>query len=157
MSDAGDVRRVLLAITETSPLERLWQSLTEHVASAEAEVVAVMMTDDRWRRAASLPFTREISRFSGTQAAFTEDRALKVGLHAAQRAQQRLEQLAAAAKLQLVFQVLADDEDLEFRSLVSVECDVLIAPSALERKPVFAELARLHRQVVLVEVDDEAW
>ena len=56
-----------------------------------------------------------------------------------------------------MFQVLADDEDLELRSLVSVECDVLIAPSALERKPVFAELARLHRQVVLVEVDDEAW
>lgn len=157
MSDAGDVRRVLLAITETSPLERLWQSLTEHVASAEAEVVVVMMTDDRWRRAASLPFTREISRFSGNQAAFTEDRAQKVGQHAAQRAQKQLQQLAAAAKLRLVFQVLTDDEEVQVRSLVSVACDVLIAPSALGRKPLFAELMRQHREVVLVEVDDEAW
>lgn len=155
MNEVGDVRRILLALTETSPLERLWESLTEHIPDRDAEVIAVFVKDDSWRRAASLPFTREISRFSGAQAKFTKARAQQVDLHAVVKARQRLEQLAAATKLRLAFRTLADAEDAQARNLVSVECDVLIAPSALEGKPLFVELARRKRSVILVEADDE--
>ncbi len=149
-----DIRRVLLAVTETSPLERLWESLTEHVADTRVEVIAVFVRDDAWRRAASLPFTREISRISGLQAAFTRNRAREVGLHAADRVRRQLEQLAGATKLQLVFETLPEDDETQIHSLVTVECDVLIAPSGLEGQPLFVELARRYERVVVVEVED---
>lgn len=156
MTETRRVRRVLLALTETSPLERLWQSLTEHIPENGVEVVAVFVVDDARRRAASLPFTREISRFGGAQVKFTKARARQVDLHAVLDARQRLEQLAAATKLEVAFRTLADEEPAQVRNLADEECDILIAPSALEGRPLVIELARRQRSVILVEVDDEA-
>ena len=155
MSEDGANLRVLLAITETSPLERLWQSLVDQIGGASAEVVTLLVSDDSWRRAASLPFTKEFSRISGMQAAFTHHRARQILKDAAGRAQRRLESLAADAQLDIVFEVLSEDEAAQVKTIVSVRRDILIAPAALEDKPLFAELARQHRQVVLVEVDND--
>ena len=149
-----DTRRVLLAVTETSPLERLWKSLTEHVSDDDAEVVAVFVRDDSWHRAASLPFTREISRVSGVQAAFTTHRAREVGRHAAEKVRQQLERLAGGTKLRLAFEILGEDDETQVHGLVAVQYDVLIAPSVLEGQPVFVELARRYEKVVVVEVED---
>ena len=155
MNERHDLLRILLAVTETSPVERLWQSLVDHVAGAQAEVVTVIVSDNAWRRAASLPFTREISRISGLPAAFTHHRAEQVHADAEGRARQRLESLAADAEVELEFEVVSEDEDSPVGTLVAVERDILIAPSILEGKPLFAKLARVHRRVVLVEVDGE--
>ena len=155
MSEPGGQLRVLLAVTESSPLDRLWQSLVEHVADASAEVVTVLVSDDSWRRAASLPFTREISRLSGSPAAFTHRRAEEIRAAAAGQARRRLERLAEESKFELVFEVLSEDEDPRVATLVTVTRDILIAPAALEAKPLFAKLARRHRRIVLVEVDND--
>ncbi len=155
MNEGRDLLRILLAVTETSPVERLWQSLIDQVADAHAEVVTIIVSDDSWRRAASLPFTREISRISGVQAAFTRHRAEQVSADAAGRARQRLENLARDSKLELEFEVVSEDEDARIGTVVTVERDILIAPSVLEGKPLFTKLARLHRRVVLVEADDD--
>lgn len=155
MADAGNVRRVMLAVTETSPLEKLWQSLVEQVAGARAEVVTVFVSDDTWYRVASLPFTVEISRVSGTRMAFTRQRAEQLGEDAAGRVRQRLEQLAAGTDLHLIFEMLSSTESAQLRRLAEFERDLLIAPSALEGLPVLAALAHGHRQVVLVEVGDQ--
>ena len=37
---------------------------------------------------------------------------------------------------------------------VRVEQDLLIAPSALEDRPVFIELARLNRKILLVDIEE---
>lgn len=154
MNEGRDLLRILLAVTESSPVERLWQSLVEQVGGAHAEVVTVIVSDDSWRRAASLPFTREHSRISGSHADFTHHRAEQVRADAAGRARERLESLAADSNVELEFEVVSE-EDSRVATLVTVERDILIAPSALEGKPLFTKLARLHRRVVLVEVDSE--
>ncbi len=146
---------VLLAVTETSPVEKLWASLVERVAGAPADVVTLFVCDESWHRAASLPFTCEISRVSGTQMAFTRWRAEQIGRDAAGRVRQRLEQLAAGTELRLIFEFLGAAEAGQVSRLVQVERDLLIAPSALEGQPLFAELAPRHRQVLLVQIEDQ--
>ncbi len=155
MADTGQVQRVMLAVTETSPLEKLWQSLVEQLAGARAEVVTVFVSDDTWHRVASLPFTVEISRISGTRVAFTRRRADQLGEDAAGRVRQRLEQLAAGTDLHLVFEMLLSTESAQVRRLADVERDLLIAPSILEGLPLLAELAHGHRRVLLVEAEDQ--
>ncbi len=155
MNEGRDLLRILLAVTETSPVERLWQSLIDQVADARAEVVTIIVSDDSWRRAASLPFTREISRNSGVQAAFTPHRAEQVSADATGRAREQLESLARDSQLELEFEVVSEDEDARVATVVTVERDILIAPSVLEGKPLFTKLARLHRRVVLVEADND--
>ena len=156
MTDVADIRRVMLAVTETSPLEKLWQSLVENLAGSRAEVVTVFVRDDTWHRVATLPFTVEISRISGARVAFTQQRAEQLGEDAAGRVRQRLEQLAAGTGLQPVFEVLKATEAGELRRLVEVECDLLIAPSVLRDFPLLSELVRRHRQVLLVEAEEQS-
>ena len=155
MTEDRDLLRVLLAVTETSPVERLWQSLVDQVADAPAEVVSLIVSDGSWRRAASLPFTFEFSRISGVPAAFTHHRAEQVRADAAGRTRQRLESLAAESRVKLAIEELLDDDDSRVGTLITVERDILIAPSALEGKPLLAKLAPVHRRVVLVEVDND--
>ncbi len=152
-NEPGNTRRVLLVVTETSPVDKLWHVVLDHLADAEAEVVAVFVSDDRWHRAASLPFTREISRLSGGSEVFTARRANQVVGDRVERVQQRIRQLAEDRQLQLVFEILHVQEPYRIREFVRIEHDVLIAPSVLQSWPEFADLARPERRVVLV--DDE--
>lgn len=156
MTDVDQVRKVMLAVTETSPLEKLWESLVENLAGSHAEVVTVFVRDDTWHRVATLPFTVEISRISGASVAFTQQRAEQLGEDAAGRMRQRLEQLAAESGLQPVFEVLTTTAVGEARRLVEIECDLLIAPSLLKDLPLLSELAGRHRQVLLVEVEEQS-
>jgi hypothetical protein len=155
MTDVDNIRRIMLAVTEASPLDKLWQSLVEQVAGAQAEVVTVFVTDDTWHRVASLPFAVEISRISGARAAFTRRRAEQLGEDAAGRARQRLEQLAAEAGLRLVFEIMTTTETGQIQKLVEIKRDLLIAPSVLEELPLFTKLAGGPGKVLLVEVDDQ--
>ena len=155
-SERGSPRRALLVVTETSPVEKLWHALLEDLADAQAEVVAVFVSDDRWTRAASLPFTREISRLSGGSEVFTTRRAEQVVGDMVERVQQRIRQLAEDRQMQLVFEILHVQEPQRIREFVRIEHDVLIAPSMLQFWPDFAELARPERRVVLVDDEEPA-
>lgn len=154
MQNEGNSRpRALLVVTETSPVDKLWHALLEHLADAQAEVIAVFVSDDRWSRAASLPFTREISRLSGGSEVFTARRARQVVGDRVERVHQQIRQLAEDRQMQLVFEILHVQEPYWIQEFVRIEHDVLIAPSVLQRWPDFADLARPERRVVLV--DDE--
>ena len=153
-AEQGSKRRVLLVVTETSPVEKLWRALLDDLADAQAEVVAVFVSDDRWIRAASLPFTREISRLSGGSEVFTARRAEQVFGDMVKRVQQRIRQLAAERQLQLVFEILNAQEPNRIREFVRIEHDLLVAPSVLQYWPDFADLARPERRVVFVN-DEE--
>lgn len=155
-SEPGSPRRALLVVTETSPVDKLWRALLEDLADAQAEVVAVYVSDDRWTRAASLPFTREISRLSGGSEVFTARRAEQVVGDMVERVQQRIRQLAEDRQMRLVFEILHVQEPQRIREFVRIEHDVLIAPSILQYWPDFASLARPERRVVLVDDEEPA-
>jgi hypothetical protein len=146
----------MLAVTETSSLHDLWRATLEQLAGEHAELVTVFIRDDRWRRAASLPFTEEISRASGGSMNFTLQRAEEVDREAAIRTQGRLQQLATDAEIQLAFEILAEHEATRIHELVSSETDLLIAPSFFKGQPIYTELARLKCRILLVDTRDVA-
>lgn len=153
-SNTNDLRRILLAVTETSPLARLWPVVAEHFVDTRGELITIFISDNRWHRAASLPFTREISRIGRTNVKFTPSRAEQIDKDVVDRTRLQLQRLAEEAKLQFVFEVLRDHQTSQLHELVSVEHDILIIPSHLRDWPVYAEFARLNCQVLLVDTED---
>jgi len=152
----SNTRRVMLALNETSSLHDLWRAAMEDLAREHAELITVFISDDRWRRAASLPFTKEVSRASGSSMNFTPQRAEEVDRDAVKRTQGRLERLAMDSETQLVFEILAEQEATRIHEFVRSESDLLIAPSFFKGRPIYAELARLKCRILLVDAKDVA-
>jgi len=153
-SNTNDLRRILLAVTETSPLTRLWRVVAEHLVGAHGELITLFISDDRWHRAASLPFTREISRIGRRNVEFTSKRAEQIDRDVVDRTRLQLQRLADEAELRFVFEVLREHQTTELHKLVSVQHDVLIVPSYLRGSPVYTEFARLNCQILLVDTED---
>lgn len=151
----SEFRRIMLAITESSSLNELWSAVEKHLANEPAELITLFFTDDRWHRAASLPFTREIARLGGGSADFTPQRADQVGEDAVQRARARLQQLAERAKIKLAFEMLKEHELTRLQEFVTSESDVLIAPAIFKGQPLYAELTRLKCRILLIDADKE--
>ena len=152
MKRRNDGRRVLIAMTETSPVAELWQTALEQIAELEAaEVVAVFVSDDRWRRAASLSFTREISRASGASVDFTHRRAELVDSETVRRKQRQIRRLAAESNLSPAFEILSEFDAARIEELIGVGENLLIAPALIRLRPIYAELNRLKCQVIFVE------
>ena len=120
--------RVVIAITESSPLEALWRAAMKLMSESPAELMALFVDDERWRRAASLPFTCEVSRIGGAVADFTVQRAEQVNKEAIARMQHRIEQLASNADLSLGFEVLPESDQKRINELVGSDQNILIAP-----------------------------
>lgn len=157
MSRKNSQRRVLIAVTETSPVAELWQAAVEQVNHLQAtEVVAVFVSDDRWRRAASLPFTREVSRASGASVDFTRQRAEQVDDDTVRRKRRQIRRLAAESNLSAAFETLSEFDTLRIEELVGAGENLLIAPSLLRLRPIYAELARLECRIVFVETAERA-
>lgn len=152
--NTNDLPRILLAVTETSPLPTLWRAVVEHLPDSHVELVTLFISDDRWHRAASLPFTQEISRISRSVANFTPKRAEQVNKDVVERTRRKLQRLADESEIQFAFEVLSEHQAAQVRDLVIVEQDVLIVPSNLRNRPVFAELARLNCRILLVDTED---
>jgi hypothetical protein len=147
--------RVVIAVTETSPLSALWQAAMNLMSETPAELVALFVDDDRWRRAASLPFTREISRVSGATADFTVQRAEQLNREAITQTRIRVEKLASKADLALAFEVLPESDQDRIKELVGADQNVLIAPSFIRTRPIYAHLSRLDCQILLIEAARE--
>ena len=154
MNRQEDKRRILLLLTEQSPLQRLWQVVEEHLAGANNEVVALFISDERWHRAASLPFTREFSRLSGTHRNFTAQRATELDQDIFGQIQARLRELTTRAEPQPTFEVLAEREISRIGNYVRVKMDLLVAPADLKNREVFGELTLLSCQMLFVESEE---
>ena len=143
--------RVIIAVTELAPVQPLWREALQHLQESRAELLALFLADDQWHRAASLPFTREISRLSGTDVDFTSKRASEVHKEAVERAQRQLQQLASDANRKLVFEVLPESNQNKVREIATETRTVLIVPSELADRPIFAELQESGCRVVLIK------
>lgn len=155
MSKRNDMRRVLLAVTEATPLAEVWRATVELLEGAPAELIAMLVTDDRWRRAASLSFTREISRVGGASADFTRERAEQVDKEALAAIRRQIQQLAADSELRLVFDVLSEHDPTGIDRLMEFADLVLVAPSHITSRPIYSEFTRLNCQILLIEAPEE--
>lgn len=153
MSKSEERLRVLIAVTETCSLTELWRTVTQTVNGSRAEVVALFLHDERWHRAASLPFTREISRVGGTAADFTAQRAEQILADTVSRLQRQMQQLAAEANLPVAFEVLPESDQARLKTVIGKDENkcVLIAPSVLTHHPLLAGLIQSNLRVVIVE------
>ena len=145
------VDRVVIAITELAPLRQMWGEALQFLAESQAELHALFVETEQWHRAASLPFTREISRVSGTHADFTLQRAIQVHKAAVARAQQQLQQLAAESDKELAFEVLSESDQERIRELVADGQCIVIATALLADQPVIKELQELGCRIVLIK------
>jgi hypothetical protein len=155
MSTNRETTRIAIAVTESSPVKQLWRAALRYLSNSEAELTALFVADDRWHRAASLPFTCEISRIGGAIANFTAQRAEQVSNEAATRAQRRMEELASEAGLALGFEVLSESDQERVRELVAGAQNILIAPSFMASRSIFAQFEKLDCRIVLIEATEE--
>ena len=143
--------RVLIALLESTPVDQLWKAALDHMSRRQSEVIALFFAEDHWHRAASLSFTREISRLGGGNVDFTVQRARQLHEASIEAARQVVDRLAADARLPLAFEVMGESEREKIRKLASGADVVLIAPSVIIHRPLFAELRQLDCQIELVD------
>jgi hypothetical protein len=132
----------------------LWRIAKEHLADPKDQLITYMVHDDRWRRAASLPFTREVSRISGHHSDFTQWRAARIDNEIAERLACQLQALAREAERQLVFQVLLEHEAGDVLHQLGATADLLIVSAELKQRPVYAELAQLRCEKLFIDSDE---
>ena len=153
MSRSDDKLRILIAITGQSPVDALWRAALRRLDRERRELTAVFLSEDHLRRAASLPFTREISRVSGTTVEFTLQRAIQVHDDEIRRVRDMVNKLASDAKLTPGFEVLTGSDFKRARELFEGTGNLLIAPTIIRRRPIFAEFEKLGCRIELVEED----
>lgn len=155
MNRNSERTRIAIAVTESSPMKELWRAALQHLSDPQAELTALFVADDRWHRAASLPFTLEISRIGGAVAKFTAIRAEQVSQEAATRARQLMLELASEAGLALAFEILPESDQERIRELVAGARNVLIAPAYIASRPIYAQFKKLDCRIVLIEAKEE--
>jgi hypothetical protein len=151
MSGSKQARRVVIALTETSPVAELWEAALRARSDLGEELTVIFLHDERWHRAASLPFTREVPMAGGADRDFTLQRAEQLLNEAATNLRNTIEKLASSAGLSVAFQTISEQDQEQARSLLAGEISVLVGPSALAEHPILVELRRLDRRLVLVE------
>lgn len=148
-------RRVVIAVTESCPVSALWREAMSLMSETPTDLMALFVDDQRWHRAASLSFTREISRLSGAVAEFTTQRAEELNREAIKRVQQQIEKLAAEAKLALTFEVLPESDQKRIKALLGAGHNVLVAPSFIRTRPIYAHFTRCKCRIMLIEAAEE--
>ena len=147
--------RVVMAVTETTPVARLWETALRLLQEAPAELATLYVQDDRWHRVASLPFTREILRSGGVAVEFTQQRAEQVGRERAARVQELVRKLAAESNLKPAFEVLSESDAERLREFIGSYENILVAPSFISTRPIFAMLSEMNCRIELVEAEEE--
>ena len=146
--------RIVIAVTEASPVLELWRAAMRVIEEAPGDVLTLYFEDDKWRRAASLPFTREISR-TGAVTDFSVRRAEEIHREAIARVRRIIARLAEEAEIRSDFEVLRESDASLARKFLGSR-NVLVAPSHISQRPFYIELTKLDFRILLVEGHDES-
>lgn len=147
--------RVVIAVTETSLVPPLWEAAMALLRESPGELVTLFVEEDHWHRAASLPFTREIPRVGGASADFTRQRAEQLHKEAIKKARQRIQKLADEADISLEFTVMPEHDASRIEEMVAA-FNVLVIPSIISDRPIFAKLSQLDCRILVVETGRES-
>ena len=154
MKLADTPQRIVLAVTETTPVNRLWGAAMRLLEDSPGELVTLYVEEDRWHRVASLPFTREVSR-TGRVADFTLSRADQIQKDAIARIRAAVHRLAEEARLESRFEILPESDVERLRKFLDNQANVLVAPAFISSRPVYSVLSKLECRILLVEVPEE--
>ena len=146
----GRRQRVVITVTEITPVELLWREALQFLEESHAELMALFLAGDQWHRAARLPFTREISRISGNRADFTAKRADEVHEEAIKRSQDELRRLASEADREVDIEVVPESEQTKVKDLLAGSQSIVIVPSSLASQPLIDELKKLDCRIILI-------
>jgi len=147
--------RVIIAVTETTPVARLWETALRLLRETPADLAALYLQDDRWYRVASLPFTREVLRRGGIPVDFTQQRAEQVSRERAARVREVIRELAAESKLEPVFESLSESDAVRLREFIGSRENIFVAPSFISTRPIFSMLSEMNCRIELVEAEEE--
>jgi hypothetical protein len=147
--------RVVIAVTETTPVPRLWKAALKLLRESPADLVTLYVEDDRWHRVASLPFTREILRSGGVPVEFTRQRAEQVSREGATRVRELVQKLAAESNVKPVFETLSESDAERLREFIGSHENILVAPSFISTRPIFTMLSEMNCRIELVEAEEE--
>jgi hypothetical protein len=142
-------------VTETTPVARLWEKALRLLRESPADLAALYVQDDRWHRVASLPFTREILRSGGVAVEFTQQRAEQVSRERAAHVQELVQKLAAEANLKAAFEILSESDAERLREFIGNHENILVAPSFISTRPIFAVLSEMNCRIELVDAEEE--
>jgi hypothetical protein len=148
--------RIVIAVIEARGIAALWEAAMRQLTNHPAELITLFLEDERWLRAASLPFTQELPRVGGSPLAFTRQRAQELRRETARQARQLIEQLAAKSKRPVAFANLSESNAASLTELVGGQRSILIAQQVITRQPVYARFVDLGCQIELVEHDEDA-
>ena len=154
MSRHDELSRVIIAMTESSPVAELWQAAMDVARDSQIELVAVYLHDERWEHAASLPFTREISLIGGSSTEFTLQRAEQLVTETASLLRNEIERLASEAGLPVAFEVLPESNRALIQALFGRDKILVVGPPVLAKRPVFGDLRDLAHKILLVESEN---
>jgi len=147
--------RVIIAVTDTTPVARLWETALRLLRETPADLAALYLQDDRWYRVASLPFTREVLRRGGIPVDFTQQRAEQVSRERAARVREVIRELAAESKLEPVFESLSETDAARLREFIGSRENIFVAPSFISTRPIFSMLSEMNCRIELVEAEEE--
>jgi len=145
------VNRVVITITEVMPVRRMWDEVLRVLEGVPAELIALLLADDRWHRAATLPFTREISRLSGSHEDFTAQRASQVHKEEIDRVRGELEEVAGGETDNLSVEVLPESDQEKIRERIAGSGAIVVVPAALADNPLFDELRKEGCRVIIID------
>lgn len=154
MADAA-LRRVVIAATESSSIVRLWQAALACQIGVTTDLLALFIADDRWHKAASLPFTHEISRIGGALAVFTPERANRLHREAIRQTRRHFEQLAAESRRPITFEVLTQTDTVRVEQLAAEPQSALVGSRFILTSPIYDSFVQRRRRIVLVPAKGE--
>lgn len=155
MAGSNEVRRIVIAVTDSCPVAELWRAAIEAARESSGELVAVYVDDERWQRIASLPFTREIPKLGGTAADFTAQRARQLLADSAARVKAEIDRLAAESGRVISFEMLTVADKQQAERLFGAGKYLCITSSSLTRHPLYTELIRLKLDIRIVGGDEK--
>lgn len=149
-------RRIVIAVTESCPVRKLWETATRTVDAQNATLVALFFPNRRWQRAASLPFTREFSSVGGGAVNFSPERAHEIDRETQEKVQRRVEELATATHSMLEFKVLHEEEVNGVEELSSDGGEIVVASSNLAKRGILSRFEKLRWQIVIVDAPENS-
>ena len=145
--------RVIVLMTESGPVEELWRTALGLAREAGSEVTVLIVHDERWYRAASLPFTSEIPRLGGPRRNFTRERADALVGEAVSRIRRVTQALAAETRAYCRYYTVTGAMLPQLERLVTGRRGILVAASEFESMPICEQARRLSCEVILIDRD----
>lgn len=148
---ANERLRIVVVLTGSAPIRALWETAVGSAEGGDAEIIALYIDDEQWQRAASLPFTREISRTSGKAAEFTRLRAEQLARESVEGVRRQLAELASLSRRVFEFEVLSGSGSNRVQQILREERCILVAHSPVAELELFAEFRARNPRIVLID------